>query len=114
MCGRPSSTLLIRVAGTPDEFKKSAVPSVARILKPISVHCCAAPIKSGLSWLRTDIKIVPSIGSTAPPPICDFAKARPKSTSKPIASPVDFISGPNKMSTPGNLANGNTASLTAI
>ena len=30
-----------------------------------------------------------------------------------MASPVDFISGPNKTSTSGNLLKGNTASLTA-
>ena len=37
-----------------------------------------------------------------------------KSASMPITSPVDFISGPSTGSVPGNLANGNTASLTAI
>ena len=39
--------------------------------------------------------------------------ARPKSLSNPITSPVDFISGPSKTSTFGNLLNGNTASFTA-
>ena len=29
-----------------------------------------------------------------------------------MTSPVDFISGPRMVSTPGNLRNGNTASLT--
>ena len=29
-----------------------------------------------------------------------------------MTSPVDFISGPRIVSTPGNLMNGNTASLT--
>ena len=32
----------------------------------------------------------------------------------PMTSPVDFISGPSMVSTPGNLLNGNTASLTEI
>ena len=32
----------------------------------------------------------------------------------PITSPVDFISGPSTVSTPGKRANGNTASLTPI
>ena len=32
--------------------------------------------------------------------------------SMPITSPVDFISGPSTVSTPGKRANGNTASLT--
>ena len=31
----------------------------------------------------------------------------------PITSPVDFISGPSTVSTPGKRANGKTASLTA-
>ena len=30
----------------------------------------------------------------------------------PITSPVDFISGPSTVSTPGNLMNGKTASFT--
>ena len=32
----------------------------------------------------------------------------------PITSPVDLISGPNNVSTPGNRLNGNTDSLTEI
>ena len=40
-------------------------------------------------------------------------KKADKSLSNPITSPVDFISGPSKTSTLGNLLNGNTASLTA-
>ena len=42
-----------------------------------------------------------------------FAKAIPKSLSKPITSPVDFISGPKSKSLLGNLLKGNTASFTA-
>ena len=34
--------------------------------------------------------------------------------SMPITSPVERISGPSTVSTPGNRANGNTASLTAV
>ena len=41
-----------------------------------------------------------------------FAKAVGKSIAIPITSPVDRISGPRTISTPGNFANGNTASLT--
>jgi hypothetical protein len=44
--------------------------------------------------------------------ICDFTNASPKVSPTPMTSPVDFISGPRMVSTPGNLANGNTASLT--
>ena len=42
-----------------------------------------------------------------------LANALPKSLSMPITSPVERISGPSKVSAPGNLAKGNTASLTA-
>ena len=38
----------------------------------------------------------------------------PKSFEIPITSPVDFISGPSRMSAPGNLRNGNTDSLTKM
>ena len=41
-----------------------------------------------------------------------LAKAEGKSRSIPITSPVDRISGPSTMSTPGNLMNGKTDSLT--
>src|SRR6185369_9126078 len=36
----------------------------------------------------------------------------PKLLDPPITSPVDFISGPRIVSTPGNLTNGNTGLLT--
>ena len=42
-----------------------------------------------------------------------LAIAIPKSSSNPITSPVDFISGPRSKSLSGNLLKGNTASLTA-
>jgi hypothetical protein len=41
-----------------------------------------------------------------------LAKASAKLTPMPITSPVDFISGPRMVSTPGNLMKGNTASFT--
>ena len=52
------------------------------------------------------------MGSGTPAAACDFAKAHPKSSSMPITSPVDFISGPSNTSTPANLLNGKTASFT--
>ena len=45
---------------------------------------------------------------------CDLAKAIPKSLEMPITSPVDFISGPSRMSAPGNFRNGKTDSLTKM
>ena len=41
-----------------------------------------------------------------------FAKAIGKESSIPMTSPVDRISGPRIMSTPGNLLKGNTLSFT--
>ena len=41
-----------------------------------------------------------------------LANAIGKSSSMPITSPVERISGPRMMSTPGNLLNGKTLSLT--
>ena len=41
-----------------------------------------------------------------------MTNASPKVSPTPITSPVDFISGPRMVSTPGNLTNGNTASFT--
>ena len=60
-----------------------------------------------------EIKAKPLVGSELAAAIWVFAYASPKSRSKPMTSPVDFISGPSKTSTFGNLLNGNTASFTA-
>ena len=46
------------------------------------------------------------------PPIWLLANAAAKSGSIPITSPVERISGPSTMSTPGNFANGKTDSFT--
>ena len=60
------------------------------------------------------MKTVPLTGSMVPAPSWDLAKARAKSWSRPMTSPVERISGPSRISTPGKRANGNTASLTAV
>ena len=62
---------------------------------------------------RIDRNTVPPAGSITPAPSWDLAKARSKLASRPITSPVDFISGPRMVSTFGKRANGNTASFTA-
>ena len=67
----------------------------------------------GLSPSRTETNTVPLRGRREPPPIWLLAKATSNERSIPITSPVDFISGPSTVSTPGKRANGNTASLTA-
>ena len=58
------------------------------------------------------IKAVPEEGNLFPAAIWALANAAYKSLSIPITSPVDFISGPNMVSTLGNLINGNTDSFT--
>ena len=62
-------------------------------------------------WL-TLMKAMPDFGSTEPALICALTYALPKSHPTPMTSPVDFISGPRIVSTPGNLANGNTGDFT--
>ncbi len=72
-----------------------------------------------LSRLATETKTRPASGSEPYAAVWDLANALPKSLSKPITSPVDFISGPRTVSTLApsavrNRLNGRTASLTAI
>jgi hypothetical protein len=66
-----------------------------------------------LSASRTDTKTAPPSGSAAPAPSWLFRKARAKPRSRPITSPVERISGPSSVSTPGKRAKGSTASFTA-
>ena len=60
------------------------------------------------------MKTLPESGILKPAAICDLAKAMPKEWSIPITSPVDFISGPSRMSTLGKRLKGKTASLTEM
>ena len=90
----------------------AAVPLVAISVKPMANRPLATPVARGLSLCLTEMKAFPERGSRVPAPICDFTKASPKLLPTPITSPVDFISGPSMVSTPGNLTKGNTASLT--
>ena len=82
------------------------------MLKPISESPLATLTISGLSSSLTLTKTVPESGNLLPAAICALAKAVPKSFDMPMTSPVDLISGPRIMSTPGNFMNGKTASLT--
>ena len=59
-----------------------------------------------MSSSRTETKTVPERGRSTPAPSCDLAKASAKSVSRPMTSPVDFISGPSSVSTPGKRAKG--------
>ena len=60
------------------------------------------------------MKTLPVMGSFTPAPSWALAKAMAKLSSIPMTSPVDFISGPRMVSTPGNLTKGKTDSLTAM
>ena len=75
-----------------------------------------------LSASFTETNTAPSLGSFVPPASWLLAKARAKAASggspsrrqsRPITSPVERISGPSTVSTPGKRANGKTASFTA-
>ena len=55
---------------------------------------------------------MPLRGTRVPPPSWLLANAISKVRSRPITSPVERISGPSTVSTPGKRAKGNTDSLT--
>jgi len=65
-----------------------------------------------LSLFLTETKTRPDFGSLRPAAWYAFANARPRSSSIPITSPVERISGPRRTSTPGNLLNGKTGTFT--
>ena len=92
----------------------AAVPPVASTLKPRPASRLTAGRTPALSSSRTETNSVPERGRSTPAPSWLLAKASAKSRSRPMTSPVDFISGPSRMSTPGKRAKGKTASLTAM
>src|ERR1035437_6249591 len=55
----------------------------------------------------------PDLGTKPSAPRKAFSRAGPRSTSMPITSPVDFISGPSTVSTSVSLTVENTGALTA-
>ena len=65
-----------------------------------------------MSSFFTVMTTVPLLGRREPAPSWLFSIASPNVRPTPITSPVERISGPRIGSTPGNLLNGNTASLT--
>ena len=82
--------------------------------KPISASWRIGATTLSLSESLTEMNTVPASGNFVPPPSWLLAKATAKSRSMPITSPVERISGPSTVSTPGKRAKGNTASFTAI
>jgi hypothetical protein len=89
----------------------AAVPLVATSLKPSATRSAATATARSLSLFFTVITTVPLRGRREPAPSWLLSMASPKVRPAPITSPVDRISGPRMGSTPGNLLNGNTASL---
>src|SRR5687768_507285 len=111
-CGRPSVTLLTVVTDSPASERADAVPRVAQSENPSLAKVLAISRVYFLSESRTLMNARPDLGSFTPAANCDLTNASAKLGPTPITSPVDFISGPRIVSTPGNLMNGNTASLT--
>ncbi len=110
--GRPSFTLKTVFEGSPAARKAAAVPRVANSWNPNSWNFAATFTPAGLSRSFTLMKRAPPSGIGVPAANCALPNASPKLSPTPITSPVDFISGPNAGSTPGNFANGNTGLFT--
>ena len=79
---------------------------------PSSLKARATSRPAGLSRSASDRNTVPASGSRVPAAIWLLAKASPKVTSTPMTSPVERISGPSRVSTPGKRSKGRTASFT--
>ena len=95
------------------------MPAVASTSNPSAARRSTGKIIARLSRSAIDTNTRPDVGSDPYAAACDFANAAPNDASKPITSPVDFISGPSSGSTPlpsgvRNRWNGSTASFTAI
>ena len=68
---------------------------------------------AGLSSSLTEMNALPSRGQPIDPEASSaLPNARANVFAMPITSPVERISGPSIVSTPGNFANGNTDSFT--
>ena len=80
--------------------------------KPSALKARATSRPAGLSRSASDRNTVPESGRRVPAAIWLLAKARPKVLSTPMTSPVERISGPRSVSTPGKRSKGSTASLT--
>mmetsp|Transcript_23416 Transcript_23416/g.41619 ORF Transcript_23416/g.41619 Transcript_23416/m.41619 type:complete len:202 (-) Transcript_23416:2421-3026(-) len=113
MLGRPSWILRTISQGTPVSRRYLAVPEVATKPKPRLPRSRAIATTSFLCLSATDRKTFPCLGSFWPAAIWALAKAAAKVLSMPMTSPVERISGPRRVSAPGNLLKGRTTSLTA-
>src|SRR5712691_6874960 len=111
--GWPSRNFCTVVAGMADSPSRAAVPAVAysRMPRPWS------PLKIGsassLSASAMEHKAAPSGGNSCIVERNALYWAVGRSCAIPIASPVDFVSGPSTASTAGSLAMEKTGALTA-
>ena len=69
-------------------------------LNPKSINSCATSPNSSLSLFDTERNTVPVVGMVLFPPFIALRYAVPNVGPCPIASPVDFISGPSTVSNP--------------
>ena len=89
------------------------MPPVATMVKPKVRRRLTMSTRPGLSSSFTETNTLPPRGNLLPEASCDLAKAACTDASRPITSPVDFISGPRMTSVLGKRAKGKTLSLTA-
>ena len=109
----PSVTFATRSTGMPARSSTPAVPLVASSRNPRSASRFAGNTIARLSRFATrDEHRAAGRQTACPAATIAFASAMPGSPSIPITSPVDFISGPSTVSTPGNRPNGRTAAFT--
>ena len=88
------------------------MPRVAASVKPSCDRSLAIGSTVCLSLLLTLMNTQPFSGRLCPALIIALPNAAPKLSDPPMTSPVDFISGPRIVSTPGNRTNGNTGLFT--
>ncbi|OPZ77822.1 MAG: hypothetical protein BWY79_01015 [Actinobacteria bacterium ADurb.Bin444] len=109
----PSVNLSTNWEGMPFRASASCVQWVASNSHPAIHSMRATSTAESLSASVTDRNTRPPRGSRIPAASCDLSNAKGKLGPTPMTSPVDFISGPNVVSTPGKRGKGSTASLTA-
>ena len=104
--GRPSNTLSTFSAGTPRARRYFAVPSVAMMRKPSSWNRRVIGNTVPLSWSFTVTTDRALHRERVPGAVLRLGEGHAEDRSMPITSPVDLISGPRMVSTPGNLHEG--------
>src|SRR5712692_6329081 len=111
--GWPWRSLSTRVAGKPARSHNRAVPSVTKSRSPSRCRAARMGSASSLSASAMEQRAAPSGGRS-----CMVARnalycAWGRSNAIPMASPVDFISGPRTASTARSLAMEKTGAFTA-